>query len=182
MPVEIVNNPCQIERLQQRVRNAARHTRAALDALSTDPMEALYMIRFNEFGHHPLEDRPLNLIEQLNQTSTIMASLAAARHLLERFPNCGGLRLNPGARRGRDIESISLNEEGFHLVEAEVFAAVDPANNDKLNKDIARLAGSKAECRFVFFYCPGISPGLQCPQAAADTGIEVWALGRDDVM
>ena len=179
MPVRTVNNNADIKNLQQSVREASAQTRAALDELPADPMAALHTLRFNQYGRHPLEDRPLNLIEQFNQTSTIMASLAAARHLLDWFPDCGGLRLHLGTSSGRDIESIRPD-----VVEAEVFAAVDPNNADKMNKDIGRLAESNAKHRYVFFYSPlyeanaGRQPGLELP----DSRVRVWALGLEEVM
>ena len=177
MPVRTVNENADIENLQQRIREAAAQTRAALDRLPADPMEALYKLRFNQYGRHPLEDRPLNLIEQFNQTSTIMASLAAARHLLDWFPDCGGLRLHLATSAGRDIESIRQG-----VVEAEVFAAVVPTNADKINKDIGRLAESNANNLYVFFYSPEYNVGRRCDLELPDSRVRVWALGLEEVM
>ena len=56
-------------------------------------MEALHLIKLEEIGHHYLFDGRLNLIEQLNQSFATMASLAAARRLLDRLPSCGGMQL-----------------------------------------------------------------------------------------
>lgn len=106
-----------------------------------------------------------------------MASLAAARHLLDWFPDCGGLRLHLGTSRGRDIESIRPD-----VVEAEVFAAVDPNNDDKINKDIGRLAESNANNLYVFFYSPGYRVGRRCDLELPDTRVRVWALDRAEVM
>ena len=147
-----------------------------MTTVSADPLEALHALKFEKCGYHPIEGHQLNLIEQLNQTFTVMASLAAARYLLEWFPQSGGLRLNLGAKAGRDIESIQGNE-----VEAEVFAAVHPNNNEKLKKDIKRLAGSVASNRFVFFYAPSHSPGRRLDLEKLDSGVRVWALSRREV-
>ena len=172
-----VHSLYQLEYLQDQVRNAAQQVRAKLDTLSTDPLEALYVLKFEEFGYHPLNQHQLNLIEQLNQTFTVMVSLAAARHLITWFPQSGGLRLNLGAARGRDIESIRPDE-----LEAEVFAAVNPKNNRKLEKDIQRLAESVAANRYVFFYSPSYCPGRQCELEQPGSNVQVWALGRREIM
>ena len=177
-----VHSLCQLQSLQEQVRDAARRAREKLNTLSTDPLEALYTLKFEECGYHPVKADQLNLIElieQLNQTFTVMASLAAARHLIEWFPQSGGLRLNLGTKSGRDIESIRPNE-----VEAEVFAAVCPKNNGKLKKDIDRLAESPAVNRYVFFYAPSYthSPGRQCSLEQPDSTVQVWALDRQEIM
>ena len=93
MPVETVKNLDDVEKLRQRVCNAAACTRRKLADLPDDPMEALHLIKLEEFGHHYLFDGRLNLIEQLNQSFATMASLAAARRLLDRLPSCGGMQL-----------------------------------------------------------------------------------------
>ena len=173
MPSLQVHSVEEILVLQERVRFAARRTLEKFAVLSNDPMEALHRLRFEEFGYHPLEDRKLNFIEQLNQTFTILVSLAAARMLLGWFPQAGGLRLNLGITPGRDIESV---HEGF--VEAEVFAAVRRQNNDKLGKDINKMTKSHAKNCYVFFYIPGFTPGF----VKRDGNVEVWALGSKEIM
>ena len=106
MPVEIVKDFLKIECLQNKVSSAAHLTRVELHKLPADPMEALYGVKFKKYGYHYLKDDRLDLVEQLNQSFTVMASLAAARRLLSKFPDCGGLRLNLATTRGWDIESI----------------------------------------------------------------------------
>ena len=174
-----VKNLCQIQSLQGQVRDAARLAREKLNELSTDPLEVLHRLRFEKCGYHPLKRHELNLFEQLNQTFTVMTSLAAAGHLIKCFPQSGGLRLNLGTDGGRDIHSIQPD-----VVEAEVFAAVHPKNNGKLKKDIQRLAESPAANRYVFFYAPSFSdsPGRQCALEQPDSEVQVWALGRQEIL
>ena len=171
----------QIQSLQKDVRDAARLARQNLKALHADPMEALYKLKFEPFGYDPLKGHQLNLIEQLNQSFTVMASLAAAQHLIKWFPHpqsqSGGLRLNLGTASGRDIESIRPN-----VVAAEVFTAVTPSNNGKLKKDIQRLDGSHAVNRYVFFYAPTHNPGRQHDLEPPGSGVQVWALGQHEIM
>ena len=177
MPVRTVNENADIENLQQRIREAATQTRAVLNDLPADPMAALHTLKLEEFGYHYMAVGRLNLIEQLNQSFTIMASLAAARHLLDWFPDCGGLRLHLATSPGRDIESLHPD-----VVEAEVFAAVDHKKAGKLGKDIKRLAESTAVNLYVFFYCPEYRVGRRRDLELPDSRVQVWALGRDEVM
>lgn len=57
--------------------------------------------------------------------------------------------MNLGTAPGYDVES----EDGS--VVGEVFATVNPTNNKKLQKDIARVSKSPAEHGYVFFCSPG---------------------------
>ena len=81
------------------------------------------------------------------------------------------MTLNHGTRSGGDIETAEIGG----LV-AEVFAAVHPKNNRKLDKDIERVGAANAEYRYMFFMCPGYSPG---PYTGNEKilGVEVISLG-----
>ena len=180
MPVREVHNFDDIQNLRDVVRQRAQLARDELGNLNPVGMEASYRIKFSDCGYHPLENRRLDFIEQLNQTFTYMASFAAARKLMQWFPNCPGLRLNLGTRGGWDIESI-----GSCLVHAEVFTAKDPRNNNKLAKDIKRLQSrSNADHRYVFFFVPSYDAGRQhdLERTLTDGNIEIWALGRTEIM
>ena len=91
-----------------------------------------------EIGRHPLENRDLNLVEQVNQTFTILVSLAAVEWLFNYEPTTAPFTLNPGTKSGSDILGQQEN------LAAEVFAAVRPSNNRKLNLDIERVACATA--------------------------------------
>ena len=174
-----IKDLCQLQHEQEKVRQAARTTREKLKKLSDDPLDALHTLRFESYGRHPWKDGELNLIEQLNQTFTVMASLAAARRLMKKkwFPQSGGLRLNLGTTPGRDIEGICQD-----VVEAEVFAAVNPKNNGKLKKDIKRMKESRAQNLYVFFYAPSCTPGHKSGLEVPDSRVQVWALCRREIM
>ena len=178
MPRFEIRSIREIQDLRRYVRSAAQYTREKMNAVDANPMAAFHELKFNEFGCHPTDkpQRCLNFVEQLNQTFTIMASLAAADHLLKCFPG-SVLRLNSGATQGWDIESI-----GTDVVCAEVFTAVRPENNGKLRKDIERLAKSNANNRYVFFYAPSHSPGRRTELEPAGSDIQVWALRREEIM
>ena len=67
------------------------------------------------------------------------------------------LILNLGTSKGLDIESPQCDGIG-----AEVFAAVNPNNNNKLKNDCEKIsARSGITHKYVFFMCPGYRYGYQ---------------------
>lgn len=179
MPRITVHNREDIRRLQEEVRKQAKRTRNELGKLNPEGMEALYAIKFGDLGYHPSCDERWDFIEQLNQSFTIMVSLAAAEKLLDWFPCCDELRLNLGPTSGRDIESVPPN-----VVEAEVFAAKHPRNANKLSRDIRKLRTSNAANQYVFFFAPSHQAGQQpeLEQRYPNTKAQIWALGREEIM
>lgn len=174
MPI-IVHTATDIDPLLDRLRAAATRTVQALAHLTAsepDGIEVLRRIKFTEMAWHPIDDRPLNLVEQVNQTWTYLVTLKALLFLFERHPEAGGFRLNLGTEGGTDIVSVVPN-----LVAAEVFAAVHPANNRKLVKDRQKLVREcpDAQTRYVFFAAPGFRHERQIKLEAGD-GIEVWGI------
>ena len=165
-----------LEPLRSSVHKAARSTFQRLNELGTDPLAFLHALKFDARGYHPVDGRELNLIEQLNQTFTVLASLAAAKHLLKWVPNSGGLRLHLAEEQGRDIEGIIPS-----VVEAEVYASVNPRNNNKLNDELDSLAESQARHRYVFFYSPRWNEGRQHRLERDGLEVEVWALGSSEI-
>ncbi len=127
-------------------------------------------MRFELRGHDPLTGEPLNVVEQLNQTFTIMVTLRAIERLIELHPDAGGFHLALGTSSGTDIESVAKD-----LVAAEVFSATRPTSNQKLRKDIARLAVLPARHRYVFFAAPGFAAGRH-QDLETVPGVEVWAV------
>ena len=161
--------------LLDRVHAAAGRTTQAIGRLiasEPDGIEILRQMKFTEMAWHPVDDRPLNLIEQLNQTWTYLVTLKALPFLFERHPAAGGFQLNLGTASGTDIESVVPN-----LVAAEVFAAVHPSNNRKLSKDLKKLALDcpDAQSRYVFFGAPGFRHERQHKLETVE-GIEVWGI------
>lgn len=91
---------------------------------------------------------------------------------MSQHPELAPYRANLGTASGFDI--VSDKEGG---VAAEVFAAVRPSNNQKLDKDIRRrLPECDAKLRYVFFMCPGYSKGRQ-EKLETVSGVEVWSVG-----
>lgn len=135
-----------------------------------DPMDLLRKIRFEMVGHDPLTGEALNMVEQLNQTFTILASLRAVERLFELHPEANGFRLALGTCSGRDIESVKPN-----LVAAEVFSATHPNSNNKLRKEIARLEADQSLHRYVFFSCPKWASGRHERLEIPGSGVQVYA-------
>jgi hypothetical protein len=165
-----IHTYAEAEDVHAKLAEGAARTVKWLAAQTSDPMSLLRAMRFDAVGHDPLTGEPLNVVEQLNQTFTILVTLRAIEQLFELHPDAGGFRLALGTSSGRDIESV--NER---LVAAEVFSATRPTSNQKLKKDQMRLASDPAQHRYVFFCCPGYSAGRQ-PALETISGIQVYAV------
>lgn len=155
------------EALHAQVLSGAERTAAWLRGFAGSPLELLMALRFQTVGHDPLTGGALNVTEQLNQTFTILVSLRAVERLIEMHPEANGFRLALATSSGRDIESV---EPG--LVAAEVFSATHPDSNQKLKKDIERLASDLARHRYVFFAAPNYANGRHA-QLETVPGVEV---------
>jgi hypothetical protein len=173
MTKQISVTKSEIEDYKQCLRRSADQTQTKISGLarSTDSLEFMSQLKFQAIGCDPLNtSRQLNLIEQLNQTFTYLASFDGAAFLFSKHPKLRQLTLNLGTSPGSDIES---SEEGG--IAAEVFASVDPRNNRKLANDIGKVSRAKAKHRYVLFMSPDHKAGY-FHTAGAD-GIIVWSLG-----
>ena len=160
------------EGIRAQILAGAAHTADWLRTFTGDPMELLKALRFKSVGHDPLTGEPLNVVEQLNQTFTILVTLSAVEQLIELHPDAGGFRLALGTSSGRDIESVAPD-----IVAAEVFSATHPNSNQKIKKDLARLSGDPARHRYVFFAAPGFEPGRQMDlELETAPGVQVYAV------
>lgn len=149
----------QIAAVERQVHDGAAATvdaiRAAL-AGSVTPIALLSSLKFDLFGVHPLPEasggfRSLNVVEQINQTFSLLVALRAVAYLLPRHPGRTFLA-DAGAGAGTPHNIVSTDG----MVIAECFAATHRKNNRKLDKDIATVGGStwphpEAE-RHVFFH------------------------------
>jgi hypothetical protein len=109
-------------------------------------IELLRQVKFTQSGYDPLFEKPLNFIEQTNQTFTYLVSLAAVERLLSLYPD-RSFRVNFGTCAGYDIES----EEGDIICEC--FAATAPDSNNKLKNDVERLYSNKSAAqKYVIYY------------------------------
>lgn len=152
MKIRTVHTIAEVNELLAGLATSAQATRDSLRRLleaESDGLRVLSQLKFLEVACDPLDrERPLNLIEQLNQTFTYRASLEAAAWLLEHHAQHAPFQLRLGTSSGTDIES----HDGAVL--AEVFAAVTPNNNRKLEADLDRLRDRAAPHRYVFYLSP----------------------------
>lgn len=166
----VIRTIADAELMHAQILDSATRTAAWLRSFDAEPMTFLRKLRFETVGHDPLTGQPLNVVEQLNQTFTILVSLRAVETLIQLHPEAGGFKLALGTSIGRDIESVTPD-----FVAAEVFSATHPRSNQKLQKDIARLARDPARHRYVFFAAPGYAPGRQPRLEEPGTGVHVYA-------
>jgi hypothetical protein len=154
------------------LRASAVRAQEWLAVQSGDPLDLLRRMKFDAIGRHPIEDRPLNFVEQINQTWTFAVALAAARQLLDLHPDVGGFRLAPGAHASIPLDIMS---EAEGQVGAETFAAVSPRNNGKLLADLAKMALRSEAHRYVFFMSPRYPKAQRLTEFERD-GVQVWSM------
>ncbi len=167
----IVNNINELEQLEQKLYESMDKSLLQMNSeINLDSSQTLFSkMKFGGIGFDPLDsDRALNIIEQINQSFTYLASFYALEILFTEYPELAPFRLNLGTAPGSDIES-----ECGELA-AEVFAAVAPTSNQKLKKDINKVIKTDARLKFVFFMCPNFELGRQA-KLERDSVI-VWAL------
>ena len=87
-------------------------------------------------------------------------------------PDVGSFRLAPGAHAALPLDIMS-EQEG--LVGAEVFAAVWPHRNGKLEKDLDKLKDRPEKHRYVFFMSP-LFPGNKRQFELERDEIQVWSV------
>jgi hypothetical protein len=162
--------------LEKAVVRSAEKTLLKLLALHdpSDALRTLWEMKFRPVGCDPFNsDSPLNVIEQINQTFTYLASARAVKILFEIHPDLAPFELNLGTVRGSDIESSAPGK-----LACEVFAAVRTSNNQKLNKDLAKVGATEAQHKYVFFMCPGIEKGRQL-KLERRPDVQVWSVGGE---
>jgi hypothetical protein len=167
-----VRTPSELDNIEAlAARSAERSLKELASTSGREALKALWRMKVEAIGCDPMNaDRPLNLIEQLNQTFTYIASARAARILFEKHPGAAPFTLNLGTTAGSDIAS---DKEGG--IAAEVFAAVNTSNNAKLRKDMEKVAATAARFKYVFYMCPGVDRGLKEERG----GVQVWSVGAN---
>jgi hypothetical protein len=142
----------QVKDLEQQVRSSVAQTvkrlRGRFDEVQR-PLMAFQQMKFEAIGVDPLSDKPLNLIEQVNQTFTYLTTFEALRILFREHPELAPFVINLGTAPGHDIQSTRPD-----LLAAEVFAAVNPNNNQKLLKEISKLHSQNDRHKYVFYSSP----------------------------
>ena len=158
--------------LLDEIRASAARAHKWIASFSGEPLELFKQMKFGPVGFHPLVNRPLNIVEQINQTWTFATALLAAKQLLALHPDAGGYTLAPGAHASQDLDIMSV-EPG--LVGAEIFAAVSVNSNQKLRKDLAKLALRNELNRYIFFMVPKFERTERLEQFEQE-GVNVWSV------
>lgn len=172
-----VNDINELEQFEQKLYESMDKTLLQINPnVSSISSQTLFSkMKFSGIGFDPLDsNRPLNIIGQINQSFTYLASFYALEVLFTEYPELAPFQLNLGTAPGSDIES----ECGG--LAAEVFAAVAPTSNQKLKKDINKVLATDVKLKFVFFICPNFELGRQ-PQLEKE-GVIVWALKGANVI
>jgi hypothetical protein len=167
-----IHTDADVERYMDTLRGSARRVQQWIAAQSGDPLDLLRRMKFEPVGCDPIEDRALNIVEQINQTWTFAVALAAARQLLTLHPDVGGFCLAPGAHASIPLDIMS---EDKGKVGAETFAAVKLNNNDKLKTDLDKMASRDELHRYVFFMSPEY-PKLGRLSRLERDGVQVWSV------
>jgi len=168
----LVRNVAEADELAGQVRASATKLQAWIASFGGDGIGLLRALKFDQVGVHPLHGHALNAIEQVNQIWTYLAALSAVRVLFELHPGVNSFSIAPGAHAAQPLDVMS-EVEG--LVGAETFAAVDPRNNRKLDKDLIKLAGRTERHRYVFFASP-MFPCTNRLQQLERGGVQVWSV------
>ena len=147
----IINSIEELAPVADQVRASARQSTLVLADLlkSIEGVDLFWKLRFENAGRDPLDpNRPLNFVEQLNQTSSYLVTIAAAAYLFDHHKSSAPFVLTLGPIGGHDIASSDGK------IVAETFAATRPGSNNKLNKEIKKLSSASADHKYVFYFCP----------------------------
>jgi len=86
----IIRTISDAEEMHALILDGATRTVAWLRNFDAEPMAFLKHLRFETVGHDPLTGEPLNVVEQLNQTFTILVTLRTVEILIKLHPAAGG--------------------------------------------------------------------------------------------
>ncbi len=168
MPI-IVHNVEEIDRLIEIIRRSAAGVIPKLAEQA--PLELFWQIKFGLFGKHPIEDRSLNFVEQINQTWTFVVALEATKLLLG-FHGNRDFQIAPGAHAELPFDIVSTDGK----ICAETFAAVSIRNNRKLRRDLEKLERHpEISHRYIFFMCPSY-PRTEQQTRLEKNGVKIWSI------
>lgn len=170
----IVRSPHEVDNQLRTVHYTAERTYQWIKQHKGSPMELFHSLKFDPVGFHPFAGHALNVIEQVNQTATYLVALEAARLLFDLHPEEDGYGyvIAPGAYMSHPLDIMSITEG---KIGAETFAAVDPRNNNKLKKDLTKLATRADSHRYVFFSSPRYLETKRRVELEVDE-IQVWSI------
>jgi hypothetical protein len=168
-----VTDVAQLSARQEHLASAATNAFNWCAAFKGTPLEWLQAAKFTTVGFDPYEpSRALNLVEQINQTWSLIAGLEATRLLFTLHPKATGFKVAVGAKATQPYDIMSFAPG---LVVAEVFSATSPSSNQKLAKDRLKLSSASATNRYCFFLSPKYPTTMRHPKLERD-GVMVWSV------
>lgn len=170
--VHLIRNGEEAMALAEQVASSAWRLLSWIKSFDGDGTALMHALKFEQVGTHPMDGHALNALEQVNQFWTYLVAISAVRVLLELHPDAGGFRIAPGAHAAQPLDVMSVAPG---LVGAETFAAVDPGNNQKLAKDLSKLAARSELNRYVFFASPRFTGTKRLTRLKRD-GVQVWCV------
>ena len=151
---------------------------AGLKKLAADkPFDLLKDFKLARFGYDPFAPQmEMNLVEQINQSATLLVGCAAVERLLQKHPSHAGYVISRPTSSGHDVWAEDVG------VVAEVFAATSPGSNQKIKKDLKAVLKTKGSFapkhRYVFFACrssDGFPPKEPILEIGTDSQLgQVW--------
>jgi hypothetical protein len=177
-----------LRELRDRIGKAAAGLVQQLNGLAVaKPVDILKILKLDPLGFDPYEpSQKMNLVEQINQSATLLVACAAVEGLLRKHPSRTGYMISRPTSKGYDLYALDAS------VAADVFAAIWPGGNDKISNDLKAVLKNKEpfsencppQHRYIFFVSRtsrGFPPpkcSLQGPHRDAVFGT-VWYLIED---
>lgn len=170
----VVRSPKELDQYRDRILENVEQAVQRLVNEDATYFKKFFQMKFEQVGFHPVADKPLNFIEQLNQTFTYLAAVDGARMIWKFHPEVRELTVYPGAHAPKGTLDIEATD-GASSIGAETFSAVKPSNNGKLNRDIQKLLTRKEVYRYIFFISPKYPENKRQAVLEAE-GVQVWSL------
>src|SRR5437867_3147306 len=128
-----------IQALREKVKKAGTALAQSLKKLiARDSLEVLKDFKLLPLGFDPYDpSHKMNLVEQINQSATLLVACAAVDALLRKHPSQEGYVVSPPTAKGYDLWAVDVS------VVAEVFAATSPGSNQKISKDLIAVLKNK---------------------------------------
>jgi hypothetical protein len=170
--------------LREKIRKAAAALAQRLKKITGHgPFALLKDFKLDPLGFDPYDPSlKMNLVEQINQSATLLVACAAVERLLQKHPSNAGYVVSRPTNKGYDLWAVDAS------VVAEVFATTCPGSNQKIRKDLEAVLKNKEpfqldppQHRYVFFVSrsrkgfPPLSYPLDGPRHDPALG-EVWHL------
>jgi hypothetical protein len=146
--IEKVNKEEALKKIEK-IKNSIEEIINNLKNERSKPLELFYKLKFNKLYVDSIKDKNENFIEILNQYFTYLVSYKAVLWLInQKYGDFFDLSLG-------NIIGIDIIGKEKKII-AEVFASVNPNNNQKIQKEIERLSKKEYEeyTKFIFYHSP----------------------------